>query len=233
MHEYTIRVSPRARYVRLVISAGAGLEVVVPRGFDQSRVPELVRQKDRWIENAVRRIQEPPRPVPAEEPAAPPDRIRLPAIGEEWTVEYRPGPRQGLAAAERDGHVLTLIGNVGDAALCRRLLGRWLALKAKRHIGPWLAGISAETGLGYSKATFRGQRSRWGSCSRRGTISLNYKLLFLREDLVRHVLLHELCHTTVPDHSGRFWSLLAAKDPGWREARAAIRTAWRDVPRWV
>jgi len=233
MHEYTIRVSPRARYVRLVISAAAELEVVVPRGFDQSRVPELVRQKERWIENAARRIREHPRPFPAQEPAALPDRIILPAIGEEWTVEYRPEPRRSVVGVEREGRVLVLSGNVGHAALCRGLLGRWLALKARRHIGPWLARISEETCLGYTKATFRGQRSRWGSCSRRGTISLNYKLLFLREDLVRHVILHELCHTEVPSHSGRFWSLLAAKDPGWREARAAIRTAFRDVPRWV
>ena len=233
MHEYTIRVSPRARYVRLVISAAAGLEVVVPRGFDRSRVPELVREKERWIENATRRIQARPRPAPAPEPAALPGRIVLAAIGEEWTVEYRSEPRRSVTAAERDGRALVLSGNVGDAGLCRKLLGRWLALKATRHIGPRVAAISAETGLGYAKATFRGQRSRWGSCSRRGTLSLNYKLLFLREELVRHVIRHELCHTAVPDHSDRFWSLLATKDAGWRECRAAIRTAWREVPGWV
>ena len=233
MVEYTVRVSPRARHARLRVSPRAEVEVVVPRGFDRSRIPALVREQERWIDRTVRRmLAQAPLPVAPVEVALP-KRIFLRAISEEWTVEYRPGTGKCVRGRECDGRVLLLTGAVGDSDLCKGLLRRWLARVAARHLLPRLDETVRETGLTYAKAAFRGQRSRWGSCSRRGSISLNYKLLFMPETLVRYVILHELCHTVVPNHSRRFWALVAAKSPSWRGAHVAMRTAWRDVPGWV
>ena len=98
---------------------------------------------------------------------------------------------------------------------------------------PWLERLSCETGLRYAKVSIRGQRSRWGSYSSRGTISLNYKLLFLPSTLVRVVLLHELCHIREMRHSHAFWASLSALAPDLKSSRAELRSAWRYLPRWV
>ena len=79
----------------------------------------------------------------------------------------------------------------------------------------------------------RCQRSRWGSCSARGTISLNLALLFQPEDVVRYLLCHELAHTRHMNHSSRFWRLVAECEPRWRELDAALLQGWRNVPQWL
>ena len=74
---------------------------------------------------------------------------------------------------------------------------------------------------------------RWGSCSRRRTISLNARLLFFAPDLVDYVLLHELCHTVCMNHSARFWKLLASLEPSCRAIHKQMRDGWKRVPAWV
>ncbi len=79
----------------------------------------------------------------------------------------------------------------------------------------------------------RSQRTRWASCSAQKNVNLNLKLLFLPEDLVRYVLVHELCHTVHFDHSPEFWGLLSSLIPHCREMQRELRDAWKYVPAWL
>ncbi|HXV97711.1 MAG TPA: M48 family metallopeptidase, partial [Anaerolineae bacterium] len=97
----------------------------------------------------------------------------------------------------------------------------------------WLTEMSRIENLPFKRAAIRGQKSRWGSCSSTGTISLNYKLLFLPVSLVRYVLIHELCHTRYLNHSKKFWSLVKQKEPAYKAAQIELRAAWRYVPGWL
>jgi hypothetical protein len=69
------------------------------------------------------------------------------------------------------------------------------------------------------------QKTRWASCSRHRTVSLNMKLLFLPPELVRYVFVHELCHTVHMNHSREFWRFLAVKEPRYKELDKQLRTA--------
>ncbi len=247
------------------MTADRGLEVIVPRRFDHGKIPELVRGKRDWIERAVARVEvraEAQRRRLEAEPPVLPERIALPAMGEEWEVEYRcrrlPGraatrgvtaagasattggaAETGCAAAarvvvrERPGCGLVVTGDLDDFEACRRALCRWLSRRARRELVPRLAEIAQRHRLEYGRVSVRQQRTRWASCSRRKTISLNARLLFLPPDLVDYVLTHELCHTVEMNHSPRFWTLLGYHDPECRVHRRLLRTAGGSIPTWL
>ena len=101
------------------------------------------------------------------------------------------------------------------------------------RLPPWLEQTGTELGLRYHRCTIRGQKTRWGSCSSRKTISLNYKLLFLPPHLVRYLFVHELCHTRHLNHSARFWGLVQEKEPLYESLEADLTDGSRYVPLWA
>ncbi len=224
--EYTLRVSKRAKYARLQMSLRDGLVVVVPKGFDQKRIPALLEKKRSWIEKVSRQYAEQQRLAP-HDPV--PGQIDLRGIEEVWRVEYRAG--ESRRVLERTGNCLWIPD--GDLENVQAALRRWLRRKAQRHLKPWLRHLAEENGFRVRRIFIKAQRTRWGSCSEKKNINLNMKLLFLPEDLVRYVLLHELCHTVYLNHSKKFWALVAEHEPRYAARRKALREAWKYVPAWV
>ncbi len=80
--------------------------------------------------------------------------------------------------------------------------------KAKRHLTQRLNKLAKEHGFKFNRIYIRSQKTRWGSCSHRNNISLNIKLMLVPKDLVDYVVLHELVHTRIHNHSKSFWQEL-------------------------
>lgn len=74
-----------------------------------------------------------------------------------------------------------------------------------------------------ARVSVRNQRSRWGACSSRGAITLNWRLIQMPASVADYIMLHELVHLRHPNHSRRFWRAVAAVCPGWRDAEAWLR----------
>jgi predicted metal-dependent hydrolase len=89
----------------------------------------------------------------------------------------------------------------------------------------WAGGI----GCAVRQVSVRNQRSRWGACSSRGVITLNWRLIQAPERVADYVMLHELAHLAHPNHSRRFWRHVAAICPWWREAEHWLKTTGRDL----
>ncbi len=95
---------------------------------------------------------------------------------------------------------------------------RELRAKAAEDLPPQLLALAAQHGLTVTRVTIRGQRSRWGSCSSRGRITLNFRLLLMPPEVREYILIHELIHLKQANHSIRFWRLVEAACPGFRDA---------------
>ncbi len=102
-------------------------------------------------------------------------------------------------------------------------LERWYRRAARDEIAPRLDRACAHTGRSYTKLTIRGQRTRWASCSRSGAMSFNWRLLLAPAPVLDYVVWHEVCHLDVMDHSPRFWALLGAHCPDYREHARWLR----------
>lgn len=230
--DYSIRVSDRARRVRLTVTPRDGLVVVVPRRFPVAQVPEIVAGHAVWIARALGRTENRRDRLTAHESAAVPSRVDLPGIGVSWSVVLRAGEGTGVRARTH-GEELVLTGDVSDRAACFEALRRAAGRAAKARLPLMLGGVEAETGWSATRVTVRRQRTRWGSCSAAGAISLNASLVFLPPRLVHYILVHELAHTQRLDHSAEFWTHVGRFDARWRDSRRELRDAWRHVPVWA
>jgi predicted metal-dependent hydrolase len=226
---FRVRESARAKRMSIHVSPHSGVEVVVPRATSAARVANFVEEHRHWIERTRSKLAAAPC---AAFDISVPAHVQLRAIDGAWRVVRDPSAARGVQLHEQPGQ-LRLGGAVEDDDACRRRLQAWLAGKGRTYLVPWLARLASHYGFTYGRIQVRGQKTRWGSCSSRGTLSLNYALLFLEPPLVRYLLLHELTHTRVMSHDERFWSLLCAMEPRARSLDARLNEAWRDIPGWA
>jgi len=214
---YRVRVHPRARNVHIVVSRRRGLVVTIPAGFDRRLIPRILEGKRSWVERALSRLPMKP------EPYRPPERIALSAIGEEWTIEYEKGNPGRVKLIQRGDRTLFVSGAVDRPNVVRKVLEHWLRIQARQHLVPWLCRTATELGFKLSGVTVRTQRTIWGSCSHRSTISLNARLLLIPPDMVRYVFVHELVHIRHPNHSREFWQAVAVHVPDYRDRLKQLR----------
>lgn len=223
-----VRESGRARRLTLRMLPPHTLELVVPRGTRPAAVAAFVHEHREWIQSARRELAS-LRPVRSE---ALPIEIELKAIGERWRVRYEhdAGLRPRCRAGDGVLEIRTREQSHRGAAT---LLRNWLLDQADYHLVPWLLRESAALGRRPTSVQVRLQRTRWGSCSSTGTVSLNAALLFVEPSVARYLFVHELCHMISLDHSAKFWSAVARYEPNYEELDRRLTAAWSAIPLWA
>jgi predicted metal-dependent hydrolase len=224
----SVRESTRARYLTLRMLPPHTLELVVPRGTRAADVIAFVREHEQWIEDARRELAR-RRPLRSE---GLPGAIELAAIGKRWRVDYRHDPDGALRCRERE-ESLEVSTPEADRSGADRALRSWLLDEADYYLTPWLLRESQVVGRRPTSVQVRLQRTRWGSCSNSGTVSLNAALLFLEPPLVRYLFVHELCHLIALNHSRRFWAAVARYEPDYERLDRRLTDAWHDIPHWA
>lgn len=230
--DYAIQISPKSRSLRLKLSARDGMVVVAPPNLDRHKLLSMVAAKADWIGERIAGFDA-LRHLITTEPAARPQAFDLPALAESWRVEYKPTRSRTVGARVDQPGRIVVAGAVDNAEACHAALRRWLARHATMTLSTWLESSAVSAGLRYSDLSIKNQRTRWGSCSTSGRISLNCKLLFLPRELVRYVIWHELCHLLEPNHSERFWMHVRRFEPGADLLHGRMRDAWKVVPGWA
>jgi predicted metal-dependent hydrolase len=225
--DVSLRHSRRARRVAVRIAHTGRVELVVPRGVSERQAWAFLESRAEWVRHHVERRRA-AAPVAGE---FPPRTLQLPLLRETWRVFQAGGSSRARLVVQPAG-VLELRGS-GTTEAWRRCLLNWLKARALSAFSQRLEALAQQHGFSYSAVGVRRQRSRWGSCSARGAISLNLALLFQPEDVVRYLLCHELAHTRHLNHSARFWRCVAECEPRWRELDAALLQGWRNVPQWL
>jgi predicted metal-dependent hydrolase len=205
--EYTVRRSTRARRVRVNVHAHSGVEVVLPEHASERAAAAAVRELAPWIE---RRLSEGRRALAllAARDGA------VPYLGTSLQLIPQPGRKR----AHRRGDQLFV--PEGDHRPAVERLYRRLA---RSEVAARLDAAVAQIGASYSGLSIRAQSTRWASCSAKGAMSFNWRLLLAPEPVLDYVVWHEVCHLDIRDHSPRFWALLERRYPGWREQRDWLR----------
>lgn len=231
--DYRVRHSPKSKSLRLKVTRDEGLCVVVPPGFDETKIPDILKRKKDWIADAMKRVGEAKRFLEPKPHKHLPDSIRLTALGETWAVTYREDTsHSGLRLREERNKLIISGPDLNHEGVIRKLKD-WLRQKVREGLFPLAEKLATKHRLKLGGLLVKSQRTRWASCSAKRNLSLNTKLLFLSPELVRYVLIHELCHTVHMNHGSEFWHLVAAHEPDYKLLDQTLRGAWKKVPQWV
>lgn len=210
------------------VLAGGCVEIVVPPWMRPRAIEHFVHRHREWVDQKVSEFRF-RAPTSA---GVLPDRVDLPACGETWQLHPVESARRAVSvcAATLTLEVSADPRRHGEVQI---QLQRWLIARARAVLVSWVERLAHDTGLTVARVQVRRQRTRWGSCSPGGTISLNCCLLFQSAAVVRYLLLHELCHTRHMNHSRRFWRLVGRHEADCRALDRALTRGWQNVPAWV
>lgn len=211
---YVLKRSPRARHLRIEIRNGSGLTVVMPRNCRLEAVDEMLAAKSRWIlQKYDRYVQAVQSPEAAELKVG----GMVPYLGRDLRVVSWRGAGTG-GRVERKEDALLVGLESGEDGLASLVEG-WFRIQAVTVLKDRVDQVAALWGVGYRRLVVRGQRTRWGSCSHKGTLSFNWRLIMAPEPVVDYVVVHEVAHLKEMNHTKRFWALVAERCPSWREHR--------------
>lgn len=149
-----------------------------------------------------------------------------------WTAGTEIWLRGERCRVEREGGTVRagdVRARLESGAEVKAALRHALRDTASRELPPRLAELAALAGLRVTRVTVRDQRSRWGSCSTRGAITLNWRLLMMPPAVRDYVLWHELMHLKRADHSPAFWKLVEEVCPDYRSAKAWLSKYGREL----
>lgn len=223
---YTVRPSRRARRVSLRIREAGLVEVVVPV-HHVVPLPETVLQiHAAWIFRTFERLRRSAARA-GEQPAGPGSRILF--LGSERTIRVVREDRRRPSLTLTDSEIFVRLTPESPEDI-RPLLGRWIRLHAESIIPARVRELNEQWGFRYTDITIRNQRTRWGSCSRKGALSFNWRLVILPVNVADYLICHELAHLRYLDHSPRFWSLVREICPSFMESERWLRRHGRHVP---
>ncbi|MCW5552795.1 MAG: M48 family metallopeptidase [Verrucomicrobiae bacterium] len=187
--------NPRARRYVLRLQPDGAARVTIPRGGSAAEAKRFAERNTAWLERQFQRL------------AMHSSRPKEWLIGTQ--ILFRGVPVSIKAGRNGERGFIQLGGEivrVSDAeADLRPAIERHLWRVAATELPPRVLHYAALHQLSVRRITVRNQKSRWGSCSRRGTISLNWRLIQTPSQVQDYIVLHELCHLREMNHSVRFW----------------------------
>jgi len=220
--EFSIRRSDRARRSRLTITDEGVALVVLPARAPEVDAFELVRRHRRWIAIHSGRIR-----------AKRAELAARPSIGAGREIPFHGELHRVVSIAAIDGRKrpsvrlaersIVVTSAPFEARPTTEILDAWLRTEARREIDARIAARSAEMGLTPKLVAIRDQKTRWGSASRKGTLSFSWRLVLCPPWVLDYVVVHELAHLKVSGHPRSFWRLVERYFPESRAARRWLR----------
>ncbi|MGJ7487517.1 M48 family metallopeptidase [Variovorax sp. LT2P21] len=226
----------KRRTIGFVVGA-EGLSVRAPRWVALRDVDAALQEKADWI---VRKLDEAQQRHERLESARIEwkDGARIPFLGEQVTVRLDPrhafdgvGAMLDAEPGESGARALHLsVANNATTAQIRDAAQAWLMRQAKRIFQERLTLYAPQLGVRWTKMSLSNAATRWGSASADGAIRLNWRLVHYRMPVIDYVVVHELAHLRVMDHSPRFWETVESVVPDYGALRQQLKD--EPVPRW-
>jgi predicted metal-dependent hydrolase len=213
----SIRYSKRSKRLKIVVSS-EGAEAVAPPGFPERQIREFAWEKRRWIRRKLTEILERAAEAvdwwPDELADGTPIRFR----GVEYILHLKDGSENSLKVAKEREFTVTSSKELNPLEL-RTLLDIWLVDRLKEDVTELLKLYNPILDVNPNGFRIGRARTRWGSCGKAGRIMINRKLIAFPPEILEYVVVHELCHLRIRNHSRTFWDLVGSILPDYKQRK--------------
>ncbi len=202
----------RARRYVLRVRPDGTARVTIPRRGSCGAAREFAEKNVEWIDRQLQRFTA--RPI---EDRAWRIGSRILFRGELVTIAHGPDGKTSIVFADQS----VKVGQIDQD--CRSAIEHHLRRLAAVELPSRVFHYAQLNGLKVQRVSVRNQKSRWGSCSRRGTVSLNWRLIQAPQFVADYIILHEIMHLRQMNHSPKFWREVESVCPGFREAERWLK----------
>lgn len=203
-----IHISKRAKRLRL-ISGIYGVRAVVPINYNTCELENFIARKRDWIIKTSKyysRLKE------QCDGGREPNTIYF--LGSKYRFNIVKDKHSTIIVSDT---MKVITFHVRDKRTYKKQIQEWYRKQTSAIISERLPAISEKLNLQYNRIRIKNQRSRWGSCSKKRNLNFNLLLAAAPLQVIDYVIIHELTHLIEFDHSDRFWQLVSAADPGYKE----------------
>jgi len=218
---YKIIRTDRKRTASIQVSPSNEVTVMVPKELPSEKLEALLRRKTPWILSKIKFNQE------VKYPHKPKEFVSGEAfqyLGRNYRLKIETGEIEGVEL--KNGRLNVRILGDKDLACHRkvkRLLTDWYARNAARKLKERIVRHSDKMSLNFRRLKIKDLKRCWASCSMKGDITFNWKIIMAPLRIVDYVVVHELCHRAHHNHSKEFWNLLGRMMPDYKEQKEWLR----------
>ena len=212
----SIQYNRRQKHIHLRINSEGRIVLSAPIGTSRSKIRGVLTHKQEWLASKIQETQQ------GLQQHNPTEKIYL--EGRLFQVEFNnPGLSTYSIEVIYEQQKVCISGDPTNQQKITGLLEGWLRKEAQARIVNHTERVSEELGIPYKKLFLRNQRTRWGSSSSRGNISLNWRTVMAPPAVQRYLLIHELIHQKHMNHSTRFWQKVGSVCPEYRQHEAWLK----------
>ena len=205
---YHLRRSKRAKYLRLQINPQTGLEVVLPYRCKIEDAERFIYKKRDWIFEHLQNR---------------PEKSFYYFLGDKIEIEQSFDLFITKHKISFNKNVLRILSPSGSTDKTDKIYNAWLKHHGKKYLTERALLLSGRYDFRINRIKIRNQKTRWGSCSSKGNISLNYRLMKYRKEIIDYVIIHELCHLKEMNHSKKFWKLVEQFVPDYKDLKKELK----------
>ena len=211
---YTTKFSKRRKTLGLVVERDKSVVVLAPKGTSKTTIDNFVEKKKFWL---FQKINYSPKLGEAKPETPFISGKSITYLGRSYKLDVIKEPMEGIRFASK---FLISQDNIPEAA---GLLIEWYNGKAKEKIIPKVVRYARQLGVEYNQILISDLKYRWGSCTVKGNLNFNWRLIKAPHFVINYVVIHELAHLLELNHSKKFWNIICIQMPNYLEAKEWLR----------
>ena len=213
---YTIRRSPKRKKLTITVERDRSVVVLAPESASEDKIRSVVESRRQWIHEKTKHAQKyAPLPHPPGKELVNGESIFY--LGRQYQIEIVPTDSMEIRLERR------LIVPAALSGQTKGVLRNWYVDRAKEKILPRAKAMAATLGVQFASARIVDHRFRWGSCTVKGNVNLNWRLIMAPMFVLDYVIVHELAHLLEANHTPRFWNIVRTHAPTMEKARRWLR----------